>query len=230
MSIEFTQEEKICLFDKIKERYFDKKFGLITKVDIETLLFSEIIEHCISQGKPYDDYSLSKELGISQTRIRTLKERKELMFPHENFKWQEAFVKSIETAKYHEHDHCVKILIEDINVMNEVRHYIESKGWYDECSLNKKLLKIPLDCFIEICFLDNSHDDIFTKEAKENINKISSNNDVIKKFLENFTKEGLKEFLMSAHKEILLNVLKLIQFNGMAGIAISSLTKIIGNI
>ena len=64
---------------------------------------------------------------------------------------KENFASLVRNAKYDEADHYVKIIIEDVNVMNEVRHFIEEKGWYDECSLNKKLLRIPLNCFAEIC-------------------------------------------------------------------------------
>ena len=74
----FNEEEKIRLFNKIEEHYFRRNFGSMSKTDLETLLFSEYIESCINNNKPYDDYSLSKELGVTQARIRSLKERKEL--------------------------------------------------------------------------------------------------------------------------------------------------------
>lgn len=76
----FSNEEKIAIFDKIEQHYFIRNFGSMTKTDFETLLFSEYIEHRIKNKLPFDDYSLSKELGITQSRIRAFKERKELKY------------------------------------------------------------------------------------------------------------------------------------------------------
>lgn len=86
----FTNDEKIIVFDKIAALYFEKNFGSTTKADFETLLFSEYIEHCMRCGEPYDDYSLSKKLGITQLRIRSLKERKELKYPCSDFDWKDS--------------------------------------------------------------------------------------------------------------------------------------------
>lgn len=168
----FSNKEKQSCFDKISELYFCKNFGSTSKADLEVLLFSEYIEHCIGAGKPYDDYTLSKQLGITQSRVRTLKERKELKYPHEGFDWRVSFADSVKNAKYDESDHYVKIIIQDVNVLNEARHFIEEKGWYDECSLNKKLFRLPLDCFVEICVDDKSLADTFSSEAKRNVKNI----------------------------------------------------------
>ena len=141
----FSPEEKIAFFDKIASQFYNRNFGSMSKVDYETLLFSEYLDHRLKNNLPSDDYTLSKELGITQSRIRSLKERKELKYHYDGIEWQTVFAESVKNAKYDEKDHLVKFIIQDVNVMNEVRHYIEEKGWYDECSLNKKLLQIPLD-------------------------------------------------------------------------------------
>ena len=156
--MEFKDEEKIRLFDKLDELYFRKNFGSVSKTDLETLVFSEYIECCIRNNVAYDDYSLSKELGITQSRIRALKERKELKYPLNDDPewWKTPFVNAIKNAKYDDKNHSIKFIVQDVNVMNEVRHYIEMAGWYDECSLNRKLLSIPLDCFTEICLENES--------------------------------------------------------------------------
>ena len=227
----FTPEEKIKIFNKIEQHYFARNFGSMTKSDFETLLFSEYIEHCIKSKLPFDDYSLSKELGITQSRIRALKERKELKYPYEDFTWQNAFAESVKNAKYDSNDHYVKMIIQDINVMNEVRNFIEINGWYDECSLNKKLLRIPLDCFVEICYSSNMFDSVFSKETRKNINKISKAGDTaVQSFLKDFSKEGLQAFLMSASKEVICEVLKLLPFGGFAKTAFDFLLKSIERI
>ena len=222
----FTPEEKIRIFDEIEQHYFVRNFGEMTKKDFETLLFSEYIEHRIKNGLPFDDYSLSKELGITQSRVRSLKERKELKYPYKDFMWQNAFAEAVKNAKVDPNDHYVKMIIQDVNVMNEVRNFIEINGWYDECSLNRKLLRIPLDCFVEICYNSDVFDDVFSDETKKNIKKISRAEDgLVQQFLKDFSKDGLKSFLMAASKEVISEVLKLLPFGGMAKTAFDFLIK-----
>ena len=223
----FSPEEKIAFFDKIAQHYFNQNFGTMSKTDYETLLFSEYIEHCLRNKISYDDYSLSKALGITQARIRTLKERKELKYPYKDFDWKIAFADSMKNAKYDSHDHYVKILIQDVNVMNEVRNFIEQEGWYDECSLNKKLLRIPLDCFVEICYRSTKFDSVFSDDIKKHVQSLSTAEDSsVKHFLTDFSKEGLKSFLMSASKDAITEVLKLLPFGGIAKTAFDFLIKI----
>lgn len=227
----FSQEEKVEIFNKIEQHYFIRNFGTTTKADFETLLFSEYIEHRIKNKLPFDDYSLSKELGITQSRIRTLKERKELKYPYKDFTWQNAFAESVKNAKVDPNDHYVKMIIQDVNVMNEIRNFIEINGWYDECSLNKKLLRIPLDCFVEICYNSDVFDDVFSEKTKKAIKKISKAEDTtIQAFLKDFSKDGLKSLLMSASKEVISEVLKLLPFGGIAKTAFDFLCKSIEGI
>ena len=225
--MDFTNEEKIALFDKIAELYFNKNFGSTSKADFETLLFSEYIEHHLRYNHKIDDYTLSKKLGITQSRVRSLKERKELKYPYKDFNWKTAFASAVENAKYDEHDHYVKFIIQDVNVMNETRHFIEEKGWYDECSLNKKLLRIPLNCFTEICLEEESIAVLFSAEAKKEVKKISSSDNAILQFLNDFSKDGLKAFLMSAGKEAMLSVLECLPFGGIAKVAFNFLEQAI---
>lgn len=227
----FSPEEKIAIFDKIEQHYFIRNFGSMTKTDFETLLFSEYIEHRIKNNLPFDDYSLSKELGITQSRIRAFKERKELKYPYEHFTWQIAFAESVKNAKVDPNDHYVKMIIQDVNVMNEVRNFIEVNGWYDECSLNKKLLRIPLDCFVEICYKNEEFNEVFSNDTKKLIKKISKAEDTsVQSFLKDFSKDGLKSFLMSASKEVVCEVLKLLPFGGVAKTAFDFLLKSIEGI
>lgn len=217
----FTSEEKCALFDKLEQMYFCQNFGSTSKSDLEVFLFSEYFEHCLNSGEPCDDYTLSKIMGISQSRIRALKEKKELKYPRKGFDWKQAFADSVRNAKYDESDHYVKIIIQDVSVMNEVRHYIEEKGWFDECSLNKKLLRIPLGCFADICIEDGAQPELFSAETRKKIQLNAQQSEEVKNFLKDFSKDGLRSFLMSAGKEILLSVIPLLPFGGIAKTAFS---------
>lgn len=220
----FQDKDKIAIFDKIEKQYFHKNFGSMSKSDFETLLFAEYIECCIKNGAKFDDYTLSKELGITQSRIRSLKERKELKYPHNTDAtwWRKYLVEDVKNAKYDEQDHYVKFIIQDVNVMSEVRHYIETVGWYDEASLNRKLLRIPLDCFTELFVEKESMSNLFTSEVKKTIQKISKDHpkeSSIEKFVKEFNRDGLQAFLMSATKEAIGLVIDSLPFGGIAKIA-----------
>ena len=227
--IEFTDAEKLTLIQELSKLYYQKNFGSTSKMDLDTLMFSVYIEHRLNVGEPYDDYTLSKELGITQNRIRALKERKELKYPRDGFVWEEAFADAVANAKYDQNDRYIKMIIQDINVMNEVRHFIEQRGWYDECSLNRKLLRIPLDCFVEICLERSDFDDVFSCEAKANIKKLKHEESAVKDFLQNFSEDGLKAFLMSASPKVICKVLSLLKFTGFAKTAFDFLITAIEN-
>ena len=69
-------------------------------------------------------------------------------------------------------------------------------------------------------------DDVFSEETKKTIKKISRVQDSsVQIFLKDFSKDGLKAFLMSASKEVISEVLKLLPFGGVAKTAFDFLIK-----
>lgn len=229
MDTAYTSAEKERLFDLIAENYFNRNFGSMSKADFETLIFSEYLEHRLNNGLPYDDYTVSKELGLTQDRIRKLKERKELKYPRAGFDWKENFVKSLENAKLDRSDNYIKVIIQDVNVMNEIRNYVESNGWYDETSLNKKLLRLPLGCLADI-LLDEKSELVFSKETKDRIKKWEKDSHrddpSLSNFIKDFTKDGFKSFLSNATGELIKSVVSLIPFGGIAASAFESISKL----
>ena len=45
----FSVEEKIHFFDDIADMFFVKNFGTVSKVDLETYIFSAYIEHLLDE-------------------------------------------------------------------------------------------------------------------------------------------------------------------------------------
>ena len=232
----FTDGDKTAAFDKIAERYFQQNFGTLSKTDIDQLMFSILRDNGIdAHGEPLsaDDYSLSKLLGISQTRVRSLKQNAQLKFPMEDYNWKEIFVSQIENARYDDVKKLVKMTISDPNVMNELRHFIEQNGWYDEYQLNPKLFQCPLDVFINLCEDLEGGTIQLDKKTKEKIRKLANsdttdgNKTAIEKLLAGDFKAGMKDFIIEASKEMVCEVLKLLPFGGIAQIAINSLCTVI---
>ena len=138
--------KKCKFFDALYKECFERNFASLSKSDMELLLFREYINFCGDN----DDYSLSRALGITQAKIRNLKERLNLRYCTMQDSWKQQLKEALCKAKFDESDCHVKIVIQDVNVMAETRHLIESIEWYDDVSLNKKLLNIPAGCFFAL--------------------------------------------------------------------------------
>ena len=80
----FKDEDKVKAFDKIAEKYYFSNFGSTSKTDFETLMFSIYIEQLLKKNQvdynAYSDYTLSKQLGITQSKVSNLKVRKEMLY------------------------------------------------------------------------------------------------------------------------------------------------------
>ena len=78
-------EEKAAAFDQIAAQFYEGNFGRMSKADLETLMFHLYIEQILKRSEQdfhtYSDFRLSKELGIPQSRVSSLKVKKQLQYP-----------------------------------------------------------------------------------------------------------------------------------------------------
>lgn len=206
----FDNETKQAFFNEIAENYFNKNFGTMLKSDFETLIFSYFIENIIEKGQNFDDYTLSKQLGISESRIRVLKERKELKYPYKKYDWKKAFSDLIPNAYYNKKSDLVQLKIEDVNVLKDLRHFIYSKNYFDVYQLNPKLFQCKLEFFIQIC-MDIDSEFKLTDEAIEHIKSLNlDENEIsaVEKIFNGNYKEGIKQLLFDASQSIFEEIAK----------------------
>ena len=227
----FNDNEKNDIVKQIELMYFSQNFGSTSKADFELFLFAKFVQSRLRMQLPVDEYSLSKELGITQTRIRSLKERMGLKYADINpVNWRDELANALQNVQFEGKDNgerFAKVIVQDVSVMNEVRHAIEEHGWYDECSLNKKLLTIPLGCFVELFFDSEDFSNVFDDTVKRKVKKYEAEDNEIAKFIGDFSKEGLKRFLTSASKRAIIDVLPLLPFGGVAEVAFGVLAEVI---
>ena len=153
----------------------------------------------MDQKLPYDDYTLAVQLGIPESRVRTLKVKKELQYPYANFRWKDAFQECIRRAKYDDKKALVKVSISDPNVKREVENQIDRLSFYSEYQLNTKLLQMRADQFVALCaslYSQEAVDACLTDygfRSLENQLRNSKASDLIEteKVLERIRKEGL---------------------------------------
>ena len=225
--------EKIAAFNRLEKEFYCRNFGSLSKADMETLMFDIYIEHLLNTSQPFDDYAMSKTLGISQSRVRALKVRKELKYPREGFEWKESFAQLIKNADYDKDTRMVKMIVSDVNVLTELRYFMESNHWYDEYSLNPRLFSCKLDFFVKLCDALSGErvqlDNEAGKRLEELVEQMDSGKEktAIRKILDGATEDGLKALMLTASKEVVLGVLKLLPFGGVAATAIDALIKVI---
>lgn len=186
-TVNFSTEEKNKFFEWLNENYFNKNFGSVSKADFETYLFSLYYENKLNQvGKHrimIDDYSIGQELGLTNSRVRSFKERKQLKYPIVDYLWKRDIVEYMNNAHFDEKKDLIKFSIPDVNVLKDLRHFVEVHGWYDEYQLNTKLFQCNLNTFINLC---KAIDD-------ENIN--NEDKDKLKNLAQKYSKEEEKNVI-----------------------------------
>ncbi len=180
-SITFTPEDKERMFDEIAKRFYNRNFGQMSKSDMELLMFHFYIETLNQQMKSNDglidykkcsDYIISKDLGITQQRIRNLKVKNQLVYPpedEEKDEWKKNFANLIKNARYDEQTKKVIISIPDPNLYLEIENFLEEKGSYIEKQLNPKLLQIRVEYYIDLIVLNE--DEETRKKIRKKIKK-----------------------------------------------------------
>ncbi len=169
------EQSKARAFDRIAREYYKGNFGRLSKADFELLMFDIYIEQLfVKMGDEnpaeYSDYRLSKDLGITQSKVSSLKIKKQLQYPRE-YDWRESFMRSSKNVRYEQGK--IKLQIPDINVYYEVKNAIEEAGGYVEVTLTSKLLQIPPEFFLD--FLEGISDEktreSLRKELRSEIRK-----------------------------------------------------------
>lgn len=155
---DFTTEEKAALFDAIADHYYYRNFGQMLKSDMDLLMFHFYIDKMIASLRTENgsvdytkcsDYIISKELGITQQRVRNLKVKNQLVYPIE-FDWKAALARLIENARYDRKTGKVVLNIPDPNLYIEIQNFIEEQGAHVEKQLNSKLLQLRAEFFIDL--------------------------------------------------------------------------------
>lgn len=183
--VEFSNDDKIKFFDEISEYFYKANFGTRSKSEIELMMFHFYFEKLVAKNTFKDgtinysecsDYKISRDLGITQQRVKNLKVKNQLVY-HVEFDWKRSFAKLIENARYDKTKRKIMLNIPDPNLFIEIQNYIEDNGAYIEKQLNGKLLQLRAEYFIDL---------IVALEPEENRKTIKNS---LKKLLKSNGKE-----------------------------------------
>lgn len=133
--------------EKLKSRIemaelFTNRFGSFNKSDYEVLMFTVYLD---SLSKPIHDFEISRDLGITEQKVRNLRVKSQLMYPRE-INWIEQLSEALKNGSYD--DGMITITLEDPSVRNRIRFELESKSKTVNISLNSKQLILPVESFL----------------------------------------------------------------------------------
>lgn len=189
--IEFTNKEKVEMFDEIAKKFYNHNFGTFSKSEMELMMFNFYIKKIVSTNVESDntlnynyssDYYISKDLGITQQKVNNLKNKNQLVNPIE-FDWKKSFLKLVGNARFDNKSGKVLINIPDPNLYIEIKHYLENYGGYIETQLNRNLLKIRVEYFIQLLveIEPEKERNIIIKEIKKYIKKENKDENIFSK-------------------------------------------------
>lgn len=181
--IEFSNEDKIKYFDEICDKFYFQNFGQLSKSDIELLMFHFYIEKMIKDNEKPDgtidynkcsDYKISKELGITQQKVKNLKVKNQLKYPIE-YDWRKALANLTKNARYDSSTHRISLNIPDPNLYLEIQNFIEENGAYIEKQLNSKILQLRVEYYIDLVI--SLEDDASRKKIIKELEKLFKNSE-----------------------------------------------------
>lgn len=170
--IPFKDNEKLAAkaFYELCELFFDRNYGQTNKSEIELLMFHFCIEDILKKGDVVSDYNLSKQLGITQRKVRNLRIKENLVYPR-NIDWKKELKNQIEKADYDRNTNKITIDISDPNVLIEIQEFLQENGAYIEKQLNSRLLIIkPNFLFALLTEIEEEKEKII-KLIEENMDK-----------------------------------------------------------
>lgn len=154
----------------IQRECLKQNFGTLSKSEFDLLVFHYYLreKQANVSGKYVSDYDIGRDLGLTIQRVRSLREREALKWRSQE-DWKNSFLECLKHARYDEKSDAVKIPVLDVNVIKEVRNFIEMAGLIDDYQLNPKVFQCNLDALIAICldFKSGSDDNLCGKILDE---------------------------------------------------------------
>lgn len=227
VEMRFSDKEAAANFRKLAALFYNKNYGQASKSEIELLMFHFYMKNLrkkasangVTNYSKYSDYTISKEIGITQQRVRNLKIKEQLIYPRE-FNWKTEFENLLTHAQYDKVTHMVSIDIPDPNLYIEIKNYFQENGKVVEKTLNSREFKIRIDNLLIFVIEISDNRDEFVKQLKDNMGDLSK----ASKSLDSTS--FLKEFFEKG-KDINSSINTILDIAGKMGMAITAVNAIV---
>jgi hypothetical protein len=143
---------------------YSPKFASFNKSDFELLLFTAYLD---SLKVPARDYDISIDLGLTESRVRSLRERSQLRYPRE-LNWVEELSKSLSQSHYDQNSKQITVSFENPSVQNIIKNITEEEFGTVGYTLNRKHLVLPVEGFLLLAV----HAEEDKEKTLEKLNKV----------------------------------------------------------
>lgn len=171
--------------DRAIEEYISRGFGSMNKSDFELYIFNRWYQ----QHNSYSDYEISRELRITESKVKKLKYEAALKYTTEGD--EERLNKKIEEllhhVQYRKQSEKLSFLVRDKYLRDYIAFVLEKDGRYTDSSFNSNIVSLYIDDFVHLL------DTTTSKETKNKILQLAKERSAIEP---NFPKD---------YKEILWN-------------------------
>lgn len=190
--------------EEIIQSYLERGFGSMNKNDFEVWIFNEWRKLQDKKDKNLSDYAISKELKISETKVKRLRYEADLKYSSDNDekKLQEQFFELLKNAKYKKENSKLQFVIKDKLLRGYISDCLEKDGRFMDSSFNANMVSIYVDDF---SFLLEQFSKVERKEIIERAKKEAEDNhdfpitisDILKEMLINLAEEKLGDKLVN---------------------------------
>ena len=194
MDLQLNEVEAI---KRLKESdLFSKRFGSFSKSDYEILMFTIFLD---SLKKPANDYDISLELGITESKVRSLRIKSQLAYP-KKLNWQDELLAAMQNYYFDPSANTLTIMIEDPSVQNLISHKIEQAHGIVKLAFNKKHLELPIGSYVMLA-LEAEKEQGSDKAEKDILKEINSQLQKENTLVQKVTKENLPSTFLSKFKD-----------------------------
>lgn len=137
--------------EELVKFYFEPSFGARSKSDIDLMMFK--IYYAGLNGKGALDIEISRDLKITQAKVRSLKNRLRLVYPQESGEdlghYLEELFATTKYIHYNEKSDKIEITVLDSILYENLKDCLEEDGACLDITLNPKLFSITAEQFID---------------------------------------------------------------------------------
>lgn len=178
--------------DEFIRIYMQHGFGMMTKSELETLIF-----YLLRKDETFNQksiFEISRTLHIQESKVRKLIYESDLRYGDISDSYvRNAFLACLHNANFQTSNNKIEFPLEDKLVRSAIDDKLRSMGYFSDTSHNRDVFSIHLDAFIALI------DEYYSPESKKEV--LDKCQSLLKNTQDITFKAILKEFLLGASRK-----------------------------